>query len=152
MFPLKIPIERIEKYHTHYLGKTENDNLFWGYSTFIATKTYLEVQEIKGDWEDYRHEYAILHIFDINGKHIETKHHFGGTVKEVNYNALFQKLELMINELRKIEFQDIEICPFQIQINGVIFGLVPNEEYEVIELQPNSSLSFSPPWDGSYNT
>jgi hypothetical protein len=152
MFPSKIPIERIEEYHTHYLGKLTNGNLFWGYSTFITTKTFLEIQEIEGNWEDYRFEYAILHIFDSIGNHLQTKHHLGGTVKQIDYKTLFKKLESMISELGNFEFQDIEVCPFQVEIDNVIFGLVPNESYGVIELQPNSSLAFGPPWDGSYDT
>ena len=154
-FPKTIPVERIEEYHTHYLGTFGKRNIwgqarkFWGYTTFVFTKPY---SEIVGDWQDYRNEYAILHIFDKNGKHVETKHWFGGTTKQIDNVALDRKLEEMIHELGEIKFEDIKIELFQVEIDGVVFGLIPNEEFESIDLQPSSTISFSEPWDGSYDT
>ena len=75
--PDKLPIMRMEDYHTHYLGQSSKGNLFWGYITFAYEKPY---QEIKNeDWKKYRREYAIFHNFDTDGNHLTTKYFFGGT-------------------------------------------------------------------------
>ena len=147
--PNKIPIERIEEYHTHYLGKFDKGNQFWGYVTFNWIKP---PYEIIGNWEDYRNEYAILHTFDKEGNYINTNLWLGGTTSQVSDKLLFSKLEEMVNKLGEIEFHDIEVKLFQTKIDGVIFGLIPNDDFGFVELQPNSTIAFGPPWDGSYST
>jgi formate hydrogenlyase regulatory protein HycA len=62
------------------------------------------------------------------------------------------KLDEMIAELGRFEFSDIEVKPFQTVIDGVVFGLVPDEEHETVELEPSSTISFQEPWDGEYYT
>lgn len=148
-FPEKFPIERIEDYHTHYLGKTMSGLQFWGYFTFVWT---ILPKDIQGDWKDYRNEYVLMHLFDEAGNHIETKYSLIGTTNQVTDQTLSFKLSEMINELGTIEFGDIEIKPFQTIIDGHTFGLIPDEESGFIELQPNSTIAFGEPWDGSYCT
>jgi hypothetical protein len=63
-----------------------------------------------------------------------------------------EKLEEMIKKLGKTEFCDIEVKPFQTTIDGVVFGLVPNDEYGSVDLQPSSTISFQEPWDGEHYT
>jgi hypothetical protein len=58
----------------------------------------------------------------------------------------------MVNELGEVEFRDIAIKPFKTVIDGVEFGLIPNEETQSIELQPSSTIVFSEPWNGEYFT
>jgi hypothetical protein len=147
--PKKIPIERIERYHTHYVGKTLDEKQFWGYTTFVFTKPY---SEIIGNWQDYRDEYAILHIFDKQGICLDTKHILVGTANQVDDITLYTKLEEIVAELGIIEFADIEVELFNTEINGIVFGLIPNEEYGVVDLEPSSTISFGEPWDGSYST
>ena len=148
-FPEKIPIERIEEYHTHYLGKAADGRQFWGYVTFVYTVLPKDVQ---GNWEDYRNEYVVLHLFDNEGNHINTNHWLGGTTSQVSDIQLYSKLEEMIVELGPIEFGDIEVKLFKTIIDGVTFGLIPDEDYHYINLEPNSTISFGEPWDGSYST
>jgi hypothetical protein len=150
--PKKIRIERIERYHTHYLGKTHDAKLFWGYATFYYTKLYSEIIEAKLDYTDYRNEYAVLHIFNEIGQHLATKHVLVGTAKNVTDIDIFTKLEELIIELGEIAFDDIEVELFETEIDGITFGLLPNYEYGFVELQPNSTLAFGEPWDGSYST
>ncbi|MFT3827817.1 MAG: hypothetical protein QM731_28125 [Chitinophagaceae bacterium] len=148
-FPEKIPIERIEEYHTHYLGKTKQGLQFWGYTTFVWT---VLPKDIKGNWQDYRNEYVVLHLFDKEGTYIETKHWLAGPTSQITDETLTNKLELMTAELGDIEYGDIAIKPFTTVIDGVTFGLVPEYEYGFINLEPNSTIAFSAPWDGSYST
>ena len=58
----------------------------------------------------------------------------------------------MVAELGEVHYGDIEVKLFQTTIDGVTFGLVPENEYGFIELEPNSTIAFSKPWDGSYST
>lgn len=148
-FPEKIPIERMEEYHTHYLGKTADGQLFWGYVTFVYT---VSQADMVGDWQDYRNEYAILHLFDKNGNHKNTRHWLGGKTNQVTDIQLYTKLEEMVMELGEIEFGDIEVKLFTTVIDGTIFGLVPDEKSMFINLQPHATIAFSEPWDGSYFT
>ena len=147
-FPEKIPIERIEDYHTHYLGKAEQALQFWGYVTFLWK---VLPKDFDGDWKDNRHEYAVLHLFDTEG-YLETRHWHGGTTNQVADSTLDSKLKNMISELGEVVYCDIEVKLFQIEIDGEVFGLVPEDQYGFIELQPNSTIAFSAPWDGSYST
>jgi hypothetical protein len=146
--PNKLPISRIEGYHTHYLGKDTDGKLFWGYLTFAFTKPYSEIEQ-GDDWKKYRKEYALLHRFDNDGNYLETKH-WSGFTTEVAGQVLDDKLQEMVYELREIEFQDIEIGLFQTQIDDMVFGLILDEENSTICLQPSSTISFQEPWDGEY--
>jgi len=148
-FPDKIPIERMEEYHTHYLGKTLNGQQFWGYVAFIYT---VFPKDVKGDWRDYRNEYAILHLFDKEGNHLNTKHWLGGTTNEVSDIQLYSRLEEMIAELGEIGFCDIEVKLFTTVIDDVTFGIVPDSACGFINLEPYATIAFGAPWDGSYST
>jgi hypothetical protein len=146
MIPERIPIQRMEDYHTHFLGKTEDGRQFFGYETFVFPKPMPT-----SDWEKQK-EYVVLYIFDKNGNHLVTNHWYAGTTSETDESEIRERLEQMINELGNVEFCDIEVKPFQTVIDGVVFGLVPNDEHESVELQPSSTISFQKPWDGEYYT
>lgn len=148
--PDKLPIMRMEDYHTHYLGKAADGQLFWGYQTFAFTKPYSEIQQGE-DWKKYRKEYALLHLFDKDGNYLSTKY-WSGLATEINDQQLKDKLQEMVSELGDIYFQDIEIKIFQTHLDNVIFGLVVDKESEMINLQPSSTISFQEPWDGEYYT
>ena len=150
--PDKIPIERIEDYHTHYLGQSSDGRQFWAHSSFVFVKTYAEILEIQGDWQDYRHEYAVLHTFDKDGNHLTSEHFKCGTSKDVTDKMLHDKLEEMVYLLGAIEFKDIEVKTFRLTIDDISYGLVPDENNEYINLEPNSQISFGAPWDGTYST
>jgi len=150
--PDKIPIERIKDYHTHYLGQCADGQLFWAYPTFAFTKKYEEIQAIAGDWRDYRNEYAILHMFDSEGNYLKTQHWFAGTNMQVDDNKLIAKLDEMVLELGDVEFKDITVNLFEVTIDGITFGLIPDPEFQLINLMPSSTIAFGEPWDGSYST
>lgn len=146
-FPKKLPITRIENCHTHYLGKVSDGRLFWGYETFVFAKPYHEIST--DDWRNFRKEYVILHTFNKEGNHLETKYHSAFLIESPELSA---KLAELIAGLGNVRYQDIEIKLFQTMIDGTVFGLVPDEETETINLQPSSTISFQEPWDGEYYT
>lgn len=147
MIPEKIPIQRIEDYHTHFVGKTEDGRQFFGYETFVFPNGIPT-----SDWEKYRKEYVVLYIFDQEGNHLKTDHWYAGTTSETDETVIRERLEQMIRELGQTTFSDIEVKPFQTIIDGIVFGLVPNEEEETVDLEPSSTISFHEPWDGEYDT
>ena len=145
-FPEKIPVERMEDYHTHHIGKYENGNQFFGYGTFVFTE-----MPIPENWKKYRREYAVLYLFDKEGNFKEVKHEFAGTSDSLKFDTE-GKIEEFVSKLGEIEYCNIEIKPFEIDIDGFKFGLIPNEESEMIELQPSNTIAFGEPWDGEYDT
>lgn len=145
--PKKILIKREEDYHTHYIGRTEDGRQFFGYETFVFPNGMQE-----SDWEKSRKEYVVLYIFDKDGNYLKTNHWFAGTTSVTNGTLTRQKLEQMISDLGKVRFTNIKVKPFQTIIDGVVFGLVPNPEYETVDLEPSSTISFHAPWNGEYDT
>ncbi len=151
MIPDLIPIKRIEDYHTHYLGITSDKKQFWAYGTFLFSRPFNEIRQ-DGDWTKFRKEYAILHLFDLEGNHLDTQNYFAGTTSEIGDQALNVKLNEMVNNLGELDFLDIKVKPFKTTIDDVDFGLIVNEECGTVDLEPSSTLSFHEPWDGEYDT
>lgn len=106
--PDKLPIARMEDYHTHFLGKASDERLFWGYQTFAFSKPFSEIEQ-GDDWKKYRKEYAILHTFDSDGNYRATRHWSGLATETTAIQQLDSKLQEMVSELGDINFQDIEI-------------------------------------------
>lgn len=146
--PRRILIKREEDYHTHYVGFTADGRQFLGCETFVFPDGVPD----SGDWTQSRKEYVVLYIFDKGGNLIETKHWYAGTTSETNDLLTRQKLEAFINEIGAVTFRDIKVKPFKVTIDGHVFGLVPNKEFKTVDLEPSSTISFSWPWDGEYNT
>jgi len=137
----------MEDYHTHYIGKVADGRQFFGYETFVFPSGIPA-----NEWEKERKEYVLLYLFDNEGNHLETLHWFAGTTDDGKHAEMIKWLEDKINELGNVEYTDIEVKPFQTIIDGVVFGLVPNYEHDVVELEPSSTIAFHKPWDGEYDT
>lgn len=148
-FPETIPVARMEDYHTHYVGNLTDGRQFWGYETFVFDAPY---HEIRTEWEKHRLEYIVLHLFDAAGRHLETRHLFEGTTDQTKGQSNEELVEDWLDEMGEFEYQDIRIAPFLTIIDGITFGLIPDEDTKTINLQPSSTISFSEPWDGEYNT
>lgn len=145
--PKIIPINREIDYHTHFIGTTKDNKQFFGYETFAFPDGIPET-----DWEDKRQEYVVLYIFDQDGNHIETRSFRVGNTKSTNGEQIRKKLLEMIEQLGPIEYENIAVKPFTSVIDGIEFGLIPDNEYESIELQPSSTIAFFEPWNGDYDT
>ena len=141
----------MEDYPTHYLGKTSRGIRFWAYETFVFTKPYHEIKQGE-DWRVYRKEYVLLHKFNRWGRHLGTDYWFAGTTAECDNDQMAKKIGDMIDALGKVKYCDIKISLFQAVIDGVVFGLVVDSNSTSIVLQPSSTISFQPPWDGEYYT
>lgn len=147
--PAAIPINREENYHTHYIGTTNDGLQFFAYNTFYT-------EPIEGgnpdNWSQYRKEYVVLYLFNAEGDYIETRHWYAGTSDQIKDGVIRAKIEEMLLELGDINYGNIMVKPFSTMIDGVEFGLIPYDEYETIEMEPSSTMSFHAPWDGEYDT
>lgn len=146
-YPERIPIMREEDYHTHYLGELKDGRLFFGYETFVFPNGY------SGEnWQNNRLEYAVVYLFDRNGNHMDTLHKRAGKTSELEQGQVEQILRDLLAPLGPLNFRNIELKPFSTTIDGIEFGLIPNDETQSIELQPSSTIAFFEPWDGEYYT
>ena len=145
--PKRIPIKREEDYHTHYIGTTRDGRQFFGYETFVHLP-----RPDDADWTHFRKEYAVLYIFDKRGNHLTTKHWYAGTTAETSNTATTEKVEEFIQELGPVTYTDIKVKPFQVVIDGHVFGLVPSEKTGFVDLMPSFTIAFYSPWDGEYYT
>lgn len=148
--PTRIPVTRMEDEHTYYMGLTEDKRQFWAYNTFAFAKPIAEIET--DDWSEFRNEYLVLHTFDESGNHINTRSLLLGTTADYDENMIVTNLEKWLKELGSVYFSDINIKLFNVNIEGVTFGLIPDVESGTIELQPSSTISFQAPWDGEYYT
>lgn len=149
--PERLPIVRMEDYHTHYLGRTADEKLFWAYQTFVFDKAYWSLQPGE-NWQQFRKEYALIHTFSSQGNYLATTAWYAGLTANADQQQIEAKLEQWTAELGEVFFEDIAVELFQTQIDGITFGLVVDEEHELISLKPSSTISFYEPWDGEYFT
>jgi hypothetical protein len=132
-------------------------NQFWGRVVAFHTKP---PEPRPANWYPEKRWYAVLHRFDAWGRHIGTDHWFAGVDRPWGdapelANA---KLDEMVAAVGQVEYGDIEIRLFQVEIDGGTFGLVdvsqPDagpEFAERVAMEPGDLL-FRAPWDGSYDT
>jgi formate hydrogenlyase regulatory protein HycA len=134
------------------------DNQFWGRVVAAFTPT----PKVPGEgWRPHKRWYAVLHKFDGWGRHIGTAHWFAGTSangeREVVARAS-SRLDEMVAGLGPVEFDDIQIRLFQVEIDGIRFGMIDVSEPEAgpefadrVAMEPGNLL-FHAPWDGGYCT
>lgn len=131
-------------------------NQFWG--RVVAFHTRPPTPQPEG-WHPEKRWYAVLHKFDGWGRHLSTVHWFAGLDRPYGDapERANDKLDEMTAELGEVEFADIEIELFQVEIDGEVFGLVDVSEPEEgpafaerVEMRPGGLL-FHPPWDGGYD-
>jgi hypothetical protein len=159
---LLIPYENFEYERFSHVGRYETDNQFMGYITYAAPKFYhTETVTLDGQivWRKHAICFAVLHRFDRFG------HHLGTDVERVegtddSWERDWAKLKEMLHGLGQVEFCDIRVEPFRVEIGKVVHGLIyecerweeDGEEHEWVMLEPND-IMFHPPWDsGEYST
>lgn len=140
--PEVIPINRIEDYHSHYMGTYGDGNQFWAR---ILNMNFSEPVV-----------YVVLHKFDCEGDHLGTDHKL---IKvEANEEDLLERARIvrgkLIERLGHVEYGDIAIKLFRIKIDGHVFGLIDSSSEEwgdLVTMEPGD-LGFHPPWNGDYDT
>ncbi|WP_435221850.1 hypothetical protein [Streptomyces sp. Tue6028] len=135
---------------------------------FLASVTYAfpEGFSLEEGREDKKRLYTVLHQFDSQARHIHSNIWCAGTWAEQqrhphgNDSALVWAkagLAQLLHSLPQLRDGDIAIRPFQLTVDGVLFGLVSERhaegagEDDWAELYPDG-LESSAPWDGQYDT
>lgn len=132
MLPEKFLIKREEDYHTHYIGKYGNGSIFIGFPFFGGSSQTRPL--------------AVLHLLDKDGYILDSK-----IWEKDKINEAENELKRAICELPNVKYCDVEVRPFNVELNGLEFGFIPREDNACIEYQP-FGLAFFPPWDGFYDT
>lgn len=148
--PEKISIALIEDLHTQFIGRAKDGKQFLGLTPFVYSLPYATIPE-GANWQDYRRQYAVLHVFDEEGNYLYTQHWYGGTTAECNEEELTEKLVEMITHLGEVDYTNVAVKLFQTYIDGYMFGFEVNEVNETVRLLP-SDILFAEPWDGEYYT
>lgn len=158
--PEAIPVSREGGNYSSCMGFYSldvDDNQFWG--RVVAAGSSIP-DPCPADWRPEKRWYAVLHKFDGWGHHIGTDHWCAGAERpwgdEVQRaNA---KLDEMVAALGGVEYADIEIRLFEVNIDGCTFGLLDVSEPEEgpefadrVAMWPGDLL-FHAPWNGNYDT
>lgn len=159
--PERIPVSREGGNYSSCMGFYSldvDDNQFWGRVVASSGRT---PKPPNADWRPYKRWYAVLHRFDGWGKHLGTEHWFAGATADGESEVCARantKLDEMVAALGPVEYADIEIELFLVEIDNGVFGMVdvsaPEEGPEFAErvaMEPGNLL-FTPPWNGYYCT
>lgn len=155
--PEVIPIAYEPHGRTEAIGFYE-DGQFMGSVTYAFPKGF----ELDTGWEEHKRLYAVLHTFDPDGRYRDSEIWCAGTWAEQQrapqsgdspLARARARLATLLRSLPRRTYTDIAIRPFQLTFEGVLFGLVTDEDDEEAwaELHPDN-LGFGEPWDGSYDT
>jgi formate hydrogenlyase regulatory protein HycA len=130
-------------------GRTEAIGLYAD-GQFMGSVTYGFPQGFRLDhgWEERKRLYAVLHTFDADGRYRDSDIWCAGTWAEQQRDPHGSEsvlararahLATLLRSLPRRTYTDIAIRPFQLTVDGVLFGLVTGEDE-------------GEPWDGSYDT
>ena len=147
--PPKIIRVNRDEFYANLVGKTQDGRQFFVTQPFVP----------------YGNDFVACYMFDENGAFVEAKIHDIGkrTSGQLPGNAISNDSNInavqleMLAELGDVDFTDIQICPFEYEYDGVVFGLIAqppedeDEEWTVIA-EPGNYMAFYPPWDGEYDT
>jgi formate hydrogenlyase regulatory protein HycA len=151
--PDLIPVRYEPAYRTSTIGRYDR-GLFFAWVTGAFSPDYFPRGD---DWPARKRWYAVMHRFDLGGNHTGSGIWCPGPGIR---DGQQERLEAWLEGLPGREFCDIAIRPFQLVVDGIVFGLVPEchgeypdgeEEDDWAEFYPGR-LGFSSPWDGCYST
>ncbi|MFJ8005730.1 hypothetical protein [Streptomyces fagopyri] len=155
--PPVIPIAYTPKSRTETIGHYADGQ-------FLASVTYAFPEGYRPDdgWEEHKRLYTVLHTFDSQGHYRDSEIWCAGTWAEQQLapdgeSSVLSRarahLAKLLRSLPRRSYTDIAVRPFQITVDGVLFGLVVKEDEEETwaELYPDR-LGFAEPWDGTYDT
>lgn len=150
--PARIPIRHEPNHRTDTISRYD-DGLFFGWISGGYSPNYT----LDADWAAHMRWYAILHRFDHDGRHTSSDIWCPGDGIRDGQRA---RLDGWLAALPGRAYCDIAIRPFQIEADGIVFGLVleshhehpdGHRELDWAEFYPGR-LGFSSPWDGCYDT
>jgi formate hydrogenlyase regulatory protein HycA len=155
--PHVIPIAYEPRHRTETIGRYADGQ-------FLASITYAFPEGFRPDdgWEEHKRLYTVLHTFDAEGRYRDSEVWCAGTWAEQQRDphgddSVLSRarvhLAKLLRSLPRRSYTDIAIRPFQLTVDGVLFGLLTGEDEGEAwaELYPDR-LGFGEPWDGTYDT
>ncbi len=140
-YPKTIPILH-DDYHARHIGKLGNGNQFFLTTPFSPAL------------KDEGCEFVATYIFDKSGVLIEHKIVSLGPRHKLDADHARRTYSQHLDELGEVEFTDIQIELFSIEVYDTQFGLIKRDPEEglALELLPGNYMAFFEPWDGYYDT
>lgn len=146
--PDKIPICQMEDLHTAFIGRFGADRQL----QFFLTESSVRPHRRTEGSDRGRMEYVVLYLFNSEGELIKHHHSVALPYEQWSEDHADAERTRLLDLLDDYSLEDIEIKPFRLEIDGHVFGLIPDPERESLHLQPGSSITFMEPWDGEYYT
>jgi hypothetical protein len=149
--PDLIPIKHEPGYHTDTIGRYAQGQFF-----AAVRGAHRAGEQPSPDRRNIRW-YAYLHRFDADGRHVGSDIELidvGPNLRGELGEEASAKLAALLDTLPEREFADIAIRTFELEYDGVRFGLVDESDSrrgDWAELYPDN-LGFCDPWDGTYDT
>ncbi|MCY2962143.1 MAG: hypothetical protein NT069_00575 [Planctomycetota bacterium] len=144
--PERLPIKRMPDLYTKHIGRYKNGHgLFFGMTTELCID--VDGNPLR-DRIGHSRFYAVLFLFGDDGTFHECRSLMSSHSLEESYGNLCH----LLRDIGTVEYCDIAVNLFSTWIDGVEFGLVADSESGVVNLHPNSLITFSEPWDGEYFT
>lgn len=158
--PEVIPIAHEPWARTATIGRYAHGQ-FFGSCTGAHPRSF-KMQTMRDRSADHLRFYAVLHRFDHEGFHTGSDIWCEGTLAELRgrtdrTDCAEATLDEWLASLPGAEYGPIAVCPFEVVVDDVVFGLIPTEyrehgrDYARVELLPDA-LSFAAPWNGLYDT
>ena len=144
--PTLIAIDH-DDYHASHVGRLSDGRQFFVTSPFVPA--------IGGS---AGREFVAVYLFDKRGQFLEARIDDMGTRAELDEPRARAMFERRLAELGPVEYDRIEVQPFEVERFGTTFGLVPrppeeNDDDWWVELLPGNYMAFHEPWDsGEYDT
>ena len=147
-----------------WMGRLGNGTQYMAFVTGAVPDGYVFNLDNK-DWRKVKHWLGVLHLFDIEGKHLRSEVRLGGFDIEGWDEACdkaWAEVHEMFTPLRSEAPKrcDIYVKPFSVVLDGVTHGLLyqaiqPEEGgpvFESVMLEPRDVM-FHPPWEsGEWST
>ena len=144
--PTLIAIDH-DDYHASHVGHLSDGRQFFATSPFVPA-----IGGTAG------REFVAVYLFDKRGQFLEARIDDMGTRAELDEQRGRAMFERRLAELGPVEYDRIEVQPFEVERFGTTFGLVPRPPKEDdddwwVELLPGNYMAFHEPWDsGEYDT
>jgi hypothetical protein len=154
--PELIPIN-LDGSYMRWIGKTAEGSQFLISNAFIQEPSASASGGVAG-----RRYFTTFYLFDADGKLKRSQFdEVGDGSDKTTALAVLEKVKAIrekhLTSIGPVKYGNINVRPFQVQRDGVAFGLIATERpnktgrsgWQVI-LQPGGIVTFSPPWNGDY--
>jgi hypothetical protein len=129
---------------------------------FLGIVGAIEEDDDDEDWEERKHWFAFLHVFDSDGEHVHATYEHFGTSNEGEDDIVEKAQQWLAEQLEELfvkhKPKDISVESFCVEIEtpwdddievGLIESDEDDEDHPCIEVIPGD-VRLIPPWDGTF--